>query len=121
MSREKTCLYIKEGKLIKIQNQNRKTSDTIDCNTNNIVYIIKCNQRYIGETNWSLRVSISEHIGYVNNMKTEQATGEHFNYRGQTLANLTATVREKVKKSDIFYRKQRQIWYIRNFKTFIRD
>ena len=117
------CSYIKEGKLIKKQNQNWKITDKIDCNTNNIVYLIECNkpncnQRYIGETNRSLRVRISEHIGYVNNKKTEQATGEHFNSRGHTLSNLTATVIEKVKKSDLLYRKEREKLHISQFNTF---
>ena len=61
----------------------------IECNKTN------CNQRYIVESNRSLRVWISEHIGYVNKRKIEQATGEHFNSIWHTLSNLTATAIEK--------------------------
>ena len=117
------CPFIKEGKYIKGPNKTWNIAEKVDCNTNNIIYLIECNktncnQRYIGESNRSLRVRISEHIGYVNKRKIEQATGEHFNSRGHTLSNLTATVIEKVKKSDILYRKEREKLHIRNFNTY---
>ena len=96
----KQCPYLKEGNQIKRLNQTWKIYETLNCNTNNIVYIIECNKtnsnkQYIGKTNSSLKVRISEHLGYVNTNKTEQATGEHITSRAHTLSIITETVIEK--------------------------
>ena len=47
--------------------------------------------------------------------KSEQATGEDFNFRGYVLSNITATFIEKVNKSDILYL---EVLHIRQFNTY---
>ena len=84
----------------------------IECN------LPRCKQRYIGESERSLRDRISEHIGYVKTMKLDKTTGAHFNLPGHSLANLTATILEKVRSNDIYYRKERETFQIRKFNTF---
>ena len=84
----------------------------IECN------LPRCKQKYIGESERSLRDRISEHIGYVKTKKLDKTTGAHFNLPGHSLANLTATILEKVKSNDIYYRKERETYQIRKFNTF---
>ena len=69
--------FVKEGKQIKGPNKIWNILEQIDCNTENIVYLIECNktnfnQRYIGKTNISLRVRTSEPIGYENTRKLKR-------------------------------------------------
>ena len=84
----------------------------IECN------LPRCKQRYIGKSKRSLRDRISEHIGYVMLKKLDKSTGAHFNLPGHSLANLTATILEKVRSNDIYYRKEREAYRIRKFNTF---
>ena len=63
----------------------------IECNIEN------CKKRYIGESERTLKDRISEHIGYVRTNKHGTTTGNHFNEAGHSVANLTATVLEKVR------------------------
>ena len=74
----------------------------IECN------VTKCKQRYIGESERSLKDRISEHIGYARTKNADKTTGRHFNLPGHTVANLTETILEKVHSDDIFYRKERE-------------
>ena len=67
----------------------------IECDISN------CKKRYIGETERTLKDRLSEHIGYVRTKKLEKTTGNHFNLPGHTVANMTAVVLEKVKKTHI--------------------
>ena len=119
------CPYVKEGKFIKGNNFKWNLNTPMNCNTENIVYMIECNlpnckQRYIGESERSLKDRISEHIGYVRTQKLEKTTGEHFNKPGHTSANLRATILEKIHSDDIFYRKEREKYHIRKFNTYYR-
>ena len=49
---------------------------------------------------------ISEHIGYIRTKKIDKITSAHFNSTGHSLGNMSATILEKVKSEDIFYRKE---------------
>ena len=82
--------------------------------------IEKCRKRYIGESERTLKDRISEHIGYVKTHKQGTTTGTHFNEPGHSVANLTATVLERVTSEDIFYRKERETYHIRKFNTCFR-
>ena len=84
----------------------------IECN------LTKCNHKYVGESERSLKDRISEHIGYIKTKNMDKTTGMHFNKPGHSLANMTATVLEKVKSNDIYYRKERETYIIRKFNTF---
>ena len=46
------------------------------------------------------------------------ATGAHFNLPGHSVANLTVTILEKVKKKCDLYRKQRESYFIQKLNTF---
>ena len=85
----------------------------IECSLEN------CKERYIGETKF-LRKRISEHNGYVRSKITSKATGYHFNLPGHSISNIKVTVIEKVKKSDIIYRKEREHFHIQKFNTYYR-
>ena len=119
------CLYIKEGKYLSGQNFKWYLNTPVNCQTTNIVYMIQCSkdncqQKYIGESERSLKDRLSEHIGYIKTSKTDKTTGRHFNLPGHSLAKMTATVLEKVKSQDIYYRKERESYLIRKFNTFHR-
>ena len=80
----------------------------------------RCNQKYIGETERSLKDRISEHIGYVRPKKTNQATGYHVNLPGHCLGDLKVTGLKRVIKPDIEYRKEKESYIIRKFNSFYR-
>ena len=123
---QKTCIicpYVKQGKEIKGHKFTWHLNRPLNCHTRNIIYMIECNlpkckQKYIGESERSLRDRVSEHVGYIKTNKIEKSTGAHFNLPGHSVANLTATIIEKVKSEDIFYRKERETYHIRKFNTF---
>ena len=60
--------------------------------------IDKCKQRYIGESERTLKDRISEHIGYIRTKKIDKTTGQHFYSPGHSLVNMTVTILERVKK-----------------------
>ena len=75
------------------------------CESKNIVYLIqceKCKNRYIGESERSLKERISEHKGYIKNNHQDKATGAHFNQKGHTLEHM----------------KERERFFIQKFNTY---
>ena len=119
------CPYTKEAKFIQNRYFKWYLDRELNCNTRNIVYIIECNlqncnQKCIGETERKFKDRISEHIGYIRTKKIDKSTGVHFNSTGHSLGNMTATILEKVKSEDIFYRKERESYHIRKFNTHFR-
>ena len=78
----------------------------------NIVYAIlckkeKCKQIYLGKTKQTPKSCLAEHCGYVGNNDTT-ATGQHFNSPGHSIADLSITLIEQVKKNNMLYRKERE-------------
>ena len=67
-----------------------------------------------------LKERLSDHRGYINNHKTEYATGHHFNQPGHDLSNLKITIIEKQNSQDESYRKERERYFINKFNTFYR-
>ena len=61
---------------------------------------------------------ISDHIGYIKNMKLETLTGEHFNKKGHSLSDLEVLILEQVPSQDPLYRKERDGYLIRTFYSF---
>ena len=117
------CPYILEGKSIKGLDFNWQIRQSVNCKTKNIIYMIecsveKCKQRYIGESERNLKERMSEHIGYVKNNIITQATGEHFNLPGHDHTNMQFKIIEKVKKSNLWYRKEREHYHIKKFNTY---
>ena len=66
----------------------------------------------MGETERKLKDRISEHIGYINTKKLDQATGYHFNLPGHGLNNMKVTVLGQVLRLDPEYRIEREIYPI---------
>ena len=62
-------------------------------------------------------IHLAQHRGYIQNKDISQATGQHFNLPGHSLADLMVTIIEQVKKSDTLYRKEREEYHIRRFNT----
>ena len=117
------CSYIMEGNTIKTNQFSWKIKKNLNCLTHNIVYMIQCEKsncklRYIAESERKLQDRISEHIGYIRTKKLNKATGEHFNLPGHSLADMKATIIEKVKSPDTLYRKERERYHINKFNTY---
>ena len=73
----------------------------VSCKTSNVVYCIsclKCRTQYIGKTDRTVGVRMSEHRGTINNQKIDKSVGEHFNSCGHNLADFSFSVLEKVFK-----------------------
>ena len=106
---------MKTGSEVKIDRENTwKINKKLTCDTFNCVYLIeceKCGNKYIGEKGRIIRNCLSEHRGYVNNQLVSVSTGEHFNLPGHSLANMKITIIEPVKKNDIMYIKEREIYF----------
>ena len=117
------CPYIKEGRNIKINKKEWNISRQVNCNSYNIVYAIyclkeNCKKVYIGETKRMLKFRLADHRGYVTNGVTSQATGEHFNLPGHSLADLRVSIIEQTARKSTEYRKEREHYHIRQFDTF---
>ena len=117
------CPYIKEGKKLNIKGQDWHINKQLNCNSYNVVYAIickkeKCQQIYIGETKRMLKFRLADHRGYVTNRVTSQATGEHFNLPGHSLADLSITILEQTNRKSSEYRKERESYFIRKFDTY---
>ena len=117
------CPYVKEVKIVKDNNFTWNINNEVNCNTENVVYLIECDitnckKRYIRETYKKLRDRICEHLGYIRTKKTDKLTGDHFNKPGHSMANMTVTILEKVKSNEWQYRKEREKYIIRKFNTF---
>ena len=117
------CPFILEGKEIKLKKSSWKINSHVNCESFNIIYLIECNKetckaRYIGQSFRPLKKRFSEHIGYIKSIFPTQATGEHFNLPGHSIANAKVTIIEKVKKNNENYRKERETIQIRRFNTF---
>ena len=95
------------------------------CNSYNVVYAIickkeNCRQVYLGETKRMLKFRLADHRGYVVNQETTTATGRHFNLPGHSLADLSISIVEQVRKNYPMYRKEREEFHIRRFDTLHR-
>ena len=80
----------------------------------------KLQDRYIRDSEKSLKYRICEHLGYIRNKNLIQAAESHFNLPGHSQDNLKVTSLELVLKTDVLYRKEREAHLIRNFNTFYR-
>ena len=116
------CPYIREGTSIQVNRGEKwKINKNVNCLTENIVYLIecsKCSERYIGESERSLKTRLADHRGYYQNDHLETATGAHFHKPGHNLSHLTITIIEKQKNKSELYRKEREKYFINKFNTF---
>ena len=117
------CPFVKEGKKVEMGNRIWYITRNLNCESSNICYLIKCQkdkckERYIGETEHSLRTRFTQHKGYVNNKQTKRATGYHYNLAGHSVSDMKVTILEKVRYNTESYRKQREKLLISQFDTF---
>ena len=68
------CAYIKERKTIKTNNITWTIRSQVNCNTQNIVYLIECNLdncklKYVGETERDLKARICEIVNCIFNLR----------------------------------------------------
>ena len=78
------CPYVKTGTNIENTNFTWKIRKNVDCNTTNVIYMIECTketckEKYIGESERTVKKRFDEHRGYVKNKIISKATGSHFN------------------------------------------
>ena len=115
------CPYILEGKTVIKGDFEWKIKNTVNCETENVVYLIecqKCKLQYIGETERPFKERIGEHKIYIRTEKYNQPIGEHFNRPGHHLSDMKVTILEKMKNNDQQYRKERESYLIRKFNAF---
>ena len=117
------CPFIREGKVVKINQKEWQLNNKFDCNTFNVVYAIickkdYCKQVYIGETKRMLKFRLADHYGYVRSQKLDTPTGAHFNSPGHTLGDLSITVIERSRRNNHPYRRQREEYHINRFDTY---
>ena len=118
-----TCPYVQQSKFVAANTSKFKhdIQGSVDCQTQNVVYCLscdKCPEQYVGETEKSLSQRFSQHRGYVNTKKTDQATGHHFNQPGHSLSDMRITVIEKIYSKDPQMRKARESFFINKLNTF---
>jgi hypothetical protein len=117
------CPYIREVKSLRINKNEWKINQSLNCEISNCVYLIECRKdncdmKYVGETKRIIKFRLADHRGYVNTQDLTKATGLHFNSPGHSLSDLRITVLEKVRSDDDLYRKEREKYFIRKFNTF---
>ena len=115
------CPFVKEGNSVKVgSNEKWQIRKKVNCLTYHCIYMLeckKCGKRYIGETGRLVKARLSDHRGYISNQVIGVATGDHFNLPGHSLADLSITVLERVKKNDESYRKEREKYLINKLNT----
>ena len=94
------CPYVKYENYVNKQNFKQFIYRPLSFETENNVYKIKfntdiCKQKYIGESERSMKDRFSEHIVYIKTSKTDETTDGQFNSPGHRLADMTATVLKK--------------------------
>ena len=89
---------------MKSDNFTWKITQPMNCETENCVYMIECNeekckQRYIGETKRSLAKRLSERRWYITSMFPTKENWINFNQHGHTLSDVRITILEREKKT----------------------
>ena len=116
------CPYVICCKTVKASatNVNVEITEDVNCLSKNIIYCItcqKCRMQYIGETGRQAKDRFKEHIGYVENLQLEKATGMHFNLPGHSVSDMQFVILEKIYSKDPGVRKERESLFIKNFNT----
>ena len=94
------CPYVICCKNVKSSatNVNVEITEDVNCLSKNIIYCItcqKCQMQYMGETGRQAKDRFKEHIGYVENLQLEKATGMHFNLPGHSVSDMQFVILEK--------------------------
>lgn len=116
------CPFIQEGNETKSTNstQSVRLTRKVDCNSKSVIYCINCkvcSQQYIGQTGRRLKDRVKEHIGYIK--QNREATGEHFNRPGHSLADMQVQVIEVEPSNSTVRRETREAMWIQKFRAKI--
>ena len=116
------CPFVREGKTVNstANNCTIEINSSVDCSSRNISYMLgskKCPNKYIGESERSVKERYLEHKGYVTNKICTKATGLHFNEKGHSVIDMEITILEKVFNCNPQFRKQREKMWINKFRT----
>ena len=117
------CPWVKEGKVAtsRASTYRKEIETSLNCQSRNLLYLIecrKCGLQYVGETDRSVQERFSEHKGYVNNNKLNQATGAHFNLPGHSISDMSIMAIQKVYNRGAHYRKELEKEEISKFRSF---
>ena len=102
-------------------------TEPVSCDTANCIYYWKCIKpncedhpecEYIGMTSRTFKERLGEHRDYPKKNVLTEPSGEHFNLRGHTVADLKGQVLEKVRSKDPFILRARESMYIQKFDTY---
>ena len=89
---------------------------TIGCKTGNVVYgvfCVRCKRVvYVGETGTSLYSRIQNHLSSIRCNRLELPVARHFSDQGHDVNDMRIVGLERVWRSDVFYRRQREMRWI---------
>ena len=116
------CPFVKIGTSVKSTATDAviNINTAVNCQDKNIIYCVSCKvcpQQYIGTTEHSFQKRMSQHRDYIKNKDFSQPTGRHFNSRGHTIGDFTATIIEKVYNPNKLVREERESHFIRTFNS----
>ena len=110
-----------------VNNFEHKIEAQVNCQSENIVYLWKCNKPnclvypnnfYIGLSSRKYQTRFSEHLGYIKSDKFTEPSGEHFSLPGHSLSDMEGLVLEKVRSRDPFVLRAREALLIQKFDSY---
>ena len=102
-------------------------TEPVNCETTNYIYYWRCVKQncpdkpeceYIGMKSRSFKERLGEHRDYPKRNVLTEPSGEHFNQRGHTVADLKGQVLEKVRSKDPYVLRARESMLIQKFDTY---
>ena len=72
-----TCKLLKRRKVLPTKNRDMKLAQNVDCNTNNVVYLLECNKHYVGETKRKFIIRFKEHLADIRHNRDTPVAKHH--------------------------------------------
>ena len=100
------CPYVQERKSVKQGKFIWSIIDQVDCESENILYLIQCNKtnyklnKYVGKSERTAKQRISRHRAYIFRNEKKHGTGEHLNQARHSLAKMKFTILEIARSKD---------------------
>ena len=76
-----TCKLLKRHNVLPTKNRDMKLVQSVDCNTNNVAYLLecnKCNKQYVGETKRKFIIRFKEHLADIRHNR-DTPVAKHYN------------------------------------------
>ena len=76
-----TCKLLKRRNVLPTKDRDMKLAQNVDCNTNNVVYLLECNKckkQYVGETKRKFIVRFKEHLADIRHNR-DTPVAKHYN------------------------------------------